>query len=104
MQLADRGINEVNGPCVRTAPQREQGPAVSIAPKRAHDVGDGVIIAHTVRKSDDSERVIAKSGDRIDLAAGIDGDGQTRAVIDDVDMGRAIDDRLIAKPDKVKLV
>ncbi len=63
-----------------------------------------MVIAYAVRKIDDAERVVPKSGDRIDLAAGVNRDGQTRAVIDDVYMGRAIDDRLIAKPGKVKLV
>src|SRR5581483_12102760 len=104
VQLAGRDIDEIDRPRVRRTAQGKLSPAMPITPERAHDIGDGVVDADAICQLDDAERVIAESGNRIDLIAGIDGDGQARAVIDDVDMGRAIDDRLVAEPDEVELI
>ena len=104
VQLADRGVDEIDRPCAGSAAQGEHGPAMPIALQRAHDVGDGVVVADAACEVDDAERIITKSGDRIDLVAGVDKYVQARAVVADADVGGAIDERLIAKPDKVELV
>lgn len=104
VQLADRGVDEIDRPRVRRTAQGQHGPTMPIVFERVHNFGNGVVIAHAVREIDDAERVISKSGNRIDLVAGIDRDGQARAVIVDIDMGRAIDDRLVAEADDVELI